>query len=212
MYLGVHTPLDVGVSLLVAFVLVAVLYPVFKSEESFHKYMPFVVIGSVAVTLAFFIYVNVISPEGHEAVNLESGMKNGATLFGCMLGLLVVYPIDRFVTKFETGGKWYAQVIKLVLGLIGVLLIKELGRPVLEALVGIFTPAPVYIARAIRYFLIVVFAGAVWPLSFGFFKHLTIPALDRFGERVSAIFKKRTTVAEGAEPTAGEANGEGSEG
>ena len=191
MYLGVHTPLDVSVSLGVALILVLALYPIFSSEERFNKYMPWVVGISAALTLAFLIYVNVIPAAEYDSHNLESGMKNGATLFGCMLALLVVYPLDRLVIKFETRANWYSQILKLVGGLGGVLLIKELTRSPLEALVGLFTPSPIYIARGIRYFLVVVFAGAVWPLTFKYFSEMKIPFMEKFTEWLHAKFAKK---------------------
>ena len=202
MYLGVHTPEDVLVSLAVALVLVLALYPVFSSEDRFKKYMPYVVGVSVAVTLAFFVFVNLldpadyvaditVSPDGTVHDPLGSALKNAATLLGCMLGLVAVYPLDRFVIKFETGAKWYSQLIKLVVGLGGVLLIKELTRAPLELLVGLFTPSPVYIARAIRYFLVVLFAGAVWPLTFKFFAKLRIPLMDKITDKMKMAFAKK---------------------
>ena len=42
MYLGVHTPLDVGVSLLIGAALILAFRPVFASEESFKKAYPFI--------------------------------------------------------------------------------------------------------------------------------------------------------------------------
>ena len=47
MYLGVHTPLDVFVSLGIALVLVLALYPMFKTEERFEKFMPYLVIAAI---------------------------------------------------------------------------------------------------------------------------------------------------------------------
>ena len=202
MYLGVHTPADVLVSLGVALVLVLALYPVFSSEERFNKYMPYVVCVSVIVTLAFFIFVNLLDPQDYAADitvgpdgtvhdPLGSALKNAATLLGCMLGLVAVYPLDRFVIRFRTDARWYSQLIKLVLGLGGVLLIKELTRAPLELLVGLFTPSPVYIARAIRYLLVVLFAGGVWPLTFNFFANLRIPFMEKFTDKLKLIFTKK---------------------
>ena len=199
MYLGVHTPADVGVSLIVAAALVFGLYPIFSNEERFNKLMPYLVGAAVLLTLGYFIYVNCLpaeeyikdityGPDGTAHDPLESALKNGATLLGCMLGLLVVYPLDRFVIKFETHANWYSQIIKLVGGLGGVLLIKEGTRSLLELLVGVFTDEPVFIARCIRYFLIVVFAGAVWPLTFKFFSGLKISFMERFTEWMKAKF------------------------
>ncbi len=188
-YLGVHTPLDVAVSLIIAGALVFGLYPFFGSEERFNKAMPVIVALSAAISLALLIYVNVLpgALSGADEVtaesylfNLESAKKNAATLFGCMLGLVAVYPIDRFFIKFDTKARWYAQVIKLVLGLGIILLIKGTLQSPLEALFRIFTDTPMYIARAVRYFIIVCFAGIVWPLTFGFFGKMRIGFMERF--------------------------------
>lgn len=202
MYLGVHTPADVLVSLGVALVLVLALYPVFSSEERFNKFMPYVVGFSVALTLAYFIFVNLLNPadyvgditvgaDGTVHDPLASALKNGATLLGCMLGLVAVYPLDRFVIRFRTDARWYSQLIKLIVGLAGVLLIKELTRTPLELLVGLFTPSPVYIARTLRYFLVVVFAGIVWPLTFNFFAKLRIPFMEKLTDKTKSLFTKK---------------------
>lgn len=179
MYLGVHTPLDVGVSLLIGAVLVFALYPLFSTEARFDKFMPYVVAASAILSLGLLLFVFLMPSEGVDAANLASGMENASTLFGCTLALIPVYLIDRKYIKFQTDGKWYSQIIKLVLGLGVVLAIK----------VGLSTPLEVlfgneYVARCVRYFLIVMFAGAVWPLTFKFFSRLKISALDN-------LFKKK---------------------
>ena len=186
MYLGVHTPLDVGVSLVIGAALTFLLYPVFKSEERFEKFMPMVIGISVIITAVFMLYFPLFSASAdHDAINLASGMKNAYTLAGCTVGLAIVYFVDSTFIKFDTGAAWYAQLIKLVLGLGGVLLIKSGLSAPLVALFG-----NEYIARMIRYLLIVLFAGIVWPLTFKLFARMRIPALDRFGERVTSIFRK----------------------
>ena len=190
MYLGVHTPLDVAVSLAVAAVLVFGLYPVFSSEGRFERFMPFVISGAVLLSVALAVYSFTVDPTGIDGANHASAMKNSATLLGCMAGLLLVYPIDRFVTKFETGGKWYAQVIKLALGLLVVLGIKSGLKSPLEALFG-----NVYVARGIRYFLIVAFAGAVYPAFFKFFAKMRISFLDKLAEKITGSKKKVDTDA-----------------
>ena len=55
-----------------------------------------------------------------------------------------------------------------------------------------------YIARSVRYFLIVVFAGVLWPLTFKLFGKMQIKQLDAFGVKVACIFNKelRQKVAE----------------
>ena len=168
MYLGVHTPLDVLVSLLVALGIILLLRPVFASDESFKKYMPYVVIGSVILSLGFLAYVISLWPDNTlDPHNYQSGLKNACTLLGCTAGLVVVHFVDSRYINFDTKAKWYAQLLKLAIGLGIILAIKSGLSAPLTALFG-----NEYVARAVRYFLIVVFAGAVWPLTFKKFAKL----------------------------------------
>lgn len=168
MYLGVHTPLDVAVSLLIALGLILLLRPVFETNESFKKYMPYVVIGSVIISVLFLVYVLSLGGVSFlDPHNYQSGLKNAYTLLGCTAGLVIVYFVDSKYINFDTKAKWYAQILKLVIGLAGVLAIKSGLSAPLTALFG-----NEYIARAVRYFLIVVFAGAVWPMTFKKFAKL----------------------------------------
>ena len=187
MYLGVHTPLDVGVSLLIGAALILAFRPVFASEESFKKAYPFIVIGGFLCSVAYLIFVLCLASDTTlDPHNYESGLKNACTLFGCTLGLIGVYFADTYYVKFETEAKWYSQVIKVIVGLLGVLIIKS----------GLSTPLTLlfgnaYVARCVRYFLIVAFAGVLWPMTFKFFKKLEIPFLDRFTEKVNKFFKSK---------------------
>ncbi len=188
MYLGVHTPLDVCTSLLVALALVVFLHPLFETEEKFNKAFPYIVIGSVCVSLVLLGYVLLVSGDTTlDPANYNSGLKNGSTLFGCTAGLVLVYFIDTRYTNFKTEGKWYAQIIKLAIGLLVVLGIKAgLSSP----LVWLFRNE--YVARAVRYFLIVAFAGAVWPLTFNWFSELRIKKLDELTDKIKAKFRKES--------------------
>jgi hypothetical protein len=122
-----------------------------------------------------------------DLANLASAKKNAATLSGCLVGLALVYPLDRFVIKFDTKGRWYAQVIKFAVGVGIVLGIKSgLSKP----LVVLFGNE--YVARAVRYFLIVAFAGGIWPLTFKFFEKLRIEKLEKFTEWIVSKFNKRS--------------------
>ena len=165
MYLGVHTPLDVIVSLVIALGLVFGLRPIFNSEKNFEKYMPLVVVGSVILSSAFLAYVLAISGDNTlNPANYQSGLKNACTLLGCTAGLVLVHFVDSKYIHFDTKAKWYAQVIKLVVGLGGVLAIKAGLSSPLTMLFG-----NEFVARAVRYFLIVGFAGALWPMTFKWF-------------------------------------------
>lgn len=191
MYLGVHTPMDVLTSLMIATGLVFAFHFVFRTEESVNKYMLWVTVGAVIFSIGFIIYVSLLSEADFttaaDLANLASAKKNAATLSGCLVGLALVYPLDRFVIKFDTKGRWYAQVIKFAVGVGIVLGIKSgLSKP----LVVLFGNE--YVARAVRYFLIVAFAGGIWPLTFKFFKKLRIEKLEKFTEWIVSKFNKRS--------------------
>ena len=190
MYLGVHTPYDVATSLCIAAFIIFVLAPMFATEEKFRRTKPYVILAGIALTIALALYAFLHSDSGVDAHNLYSARKNAATLLGCLLGLCLVYPIDRFKINFTTDGRWYAQVIKLALGLVGVLAIKSGLKGPLELLFGLFMKNPEFLARGVRYFLIVGFAGAVWPLTFKFFAQLRISGLDSLTEKVKAKLSK----------------------
>ena len=188
MYLGVHTLLDVGVSLMFGLGLVLLLRPVFVDDEKFDKFMPWVVASGVVISAGLFIYV--VSISGDETLdphNFESGLKNACTLLGCTLGLIPTYIVDKKFTKFETGARWYAQLLKVIVGLGIVLAIKSGLSSPLTALFG----GNEYAARILRYFLIVIFAGVLWPMTFKWFANLKSEKLDAFGEKVVSIFKKK---------------------
>ena len=191
MYLGVHTPLDVIVSLLFALGLILLLRPVFASEESMNKFMPWVVVASVVLSVGFLAYVLAVSGDSTlDPHNFKSGLKNACTLLGCTAALIPVYILDRKYIKFETNARWYVQIIKLAGGLLGVLAIKSGLSAPLTALFG-----NEFVARAVRYFLIVVFAGTVWPLTFKWFSNLKIGFMERFSiwvnKKIKAIKKAK---------------------
>ncbi|MBE5744094.1 MAG: phosphatase PAP2 family protein [Clostridiales bacterium] len=172
MYLGVHTPLDVFVSIGISLVLIFGCYPLFKKAEENPKVM-YIILGSLAVlVLAYTLFVCLYKfPEDvyleANVHNLESARKNAFTMIGCILGIFVVYLVDGKYIKFETKAVWWAQIIKVVIGLVLVIAVKELMRFPLDALFNGHL-----IARAIRYFLIVITAGILWPLSFKWFAKL----------------------------------------
>ena len=188
MYLGVHTLLDVVVSLVFALILILVLRPVFTDDEKFHKFMPWVVTFGVIFSVGLLAFV--VSIGGDETLdphNYESGLKNACTLMGCTIGLIPAYIVDRKWTKFETKAPWYAQIIKIAIGLAVVLAIKSgLSSPLTALCAG-----NAYAARIIRYFLIVIFAGVLYPISFKWYANMKIAKLDAFGEKVASIFKKK---------------------
>ena len=187
MYLGVHTPLDVVTSLLISLGLILVLHPWFETEEKFNKAYPVIVVISVICSFAFLAFVLFVSKDmSLDAENYNSALKNACTLLGCTVGLVLVWVVDTMFVNFDTKAPWYAQIIKAVLGFAIVLLIKSGLSAPLTAIFG-----NEYVARIVRYFLIVVFAGAVWPLTFKKFGKMKIEALDRLSAKIKTKFTKK---------------------
>lgn len=168
LYLGVHTPLDVGVSLAVAGVLVLGLYPLMGWTMQSPRRMRVLFLVCAAVAVGFLAFVTWFPfPADIDAENYASGVKNAYKILGCFVGLWLAYELDTRVIRFDTRAVWWAQGLKLVLGLLPLLAIKSGLKAPLTALLG--NPS---LADGVRYFLIAVFAGCVWPLTFRFFARL----------------------------------------
>lgn len=162
MYLGVHTPADVGVSLIVAVVLVLVLYPLMESTLWFPNRMYSIIGFMLAFSLAFVGFMEFFPfPADVDAANLASAVKNAYTMAGSVAAMLVVYLFDSKVLKFSTRAPWWAQVIKLAGGLALAVAVKSLLK---APLLTLFNGHDV--ANAIRYFLMVIVAGGLWPMTF----------------------------------------------
>lgn len=167
MYLGVHTPLDVGVSLIIATVLVFIFKWVFDLIEKKPFVMYILLAVMTAMSVAYLLFVLYFPFGDVDKANYNSGLKNAYTLFGALLGALVGYTLDSRYIKFKTDAAPWAQAIKYVAGLAVVIAVKSLLKTPLYTLFG-----GSYAADAVRYFIIVIIASALWPLTFEFFSKL----------------------------------------
>ena len=168
MYLGVHTPLDVGVSLGIGAVLVLVLWPLVRSAEEKPARMLWVLLGMLACSVAFLLFMESYQfPADTDAHNLESAVANAWKLSGATVGMLIACWLDQKYIRFETKAIWWVQLIKVAVGLALVVAIKAGLKAPLIALIG-----HAGAANAVRYGLMVLFAGAVWPLAFPLLRKL----------------------------------------
>ena len=163
MYLGVHTPADVLTGVAISLMLVFVMRPLVYSDRGMKWLIP----GMLAFAAAYVAYVELTPfPADMDSHNLESGCKSAYTLFGSVAAVAVVYPVERRWVKFTNDALWWAQILKIIGGLAVVLAVKEGLRLPLELIL------PALPARAVRYFLVVITAGMVWPLTFRWFSKM----------------------------------------
>ena len=165
MYVGVHTPLDVGVGALIALVLMFAVRPFVYSDK---KCMMPILIGILStLTIAYLSFVFLYDfPSDVDATNLIHGQENACTMAGCIIGMIVVYLVDEKWLHFPTKAIWWAQIIKIAIGLCLILAVKSGMKGILNGFFGDMA------GRAVRYFLIVLVAGVLWPMTFRYFEKL----------------------------------------
>ena len=120
------------------------------------------------LSIAFLLFLELYPIPVDNGGNYESALKNAATFVGCFVGIQIVYIADEGKFHFQTEAVWWAQLLKILGGLALVLVVKEGTKPLLEAFLP-FMPA-----RIVRYCLVVVVAGIVWPLTFKWFSKLGV--------------------------------------
>ncbi len=167
MYLGVHTPLDVGVSIVISLAMVLGLYPIMCGRYYSVKKVRIVMAAMTAVAAAFVVFVNLYAfPSDIDSGNLTHGIENAYKMLGCMAALWLAFEVDERWVHFETKAVWWAQLLKIAMGLIPVLAIKILLKAPIAAIFG------EYVGDGVRYFLLTAVAGCAWPLTFKWFSKL----------------------------------------
>jgi len=167
MYVGVHTPLDVGIGALIGLVLILVVYPLINSDKPY--VMPCLLGFMLLISIGHLCYVTFSQfPADMDTDNLIHGRDNAYTMLGCIVGMIVVYFADSKWLKFETKAVWWAQIIKVAVGLSLVLAVQKGLKTTLNMAFGELA------GRAVRYFLVVIVAGIIWPLSFRLFSRIGV--------------------------------------
>lgn len=166
MYVGVHTPYDVLFGAVCALSLVFGLKPIVMGKSD--KAMKILLASMLALGMGYLLYVELYPfPADFDTHNLTSATENAYTMIGCLIGVAIVYMTEKKWINFSVEGKWWVQLIKIVLGLLLVLAVKSGLKAPLISLFG-----SELIARAVRYFLVVLTAGLLWPMTFRFWNTL----------------------------------------
>ena len=158
MYLGVHTPADVGVSILIATVLIFALYPLIHKAQEHPLGMRIFLIAMLVWSVGQVLFMELFPfPASADGAELYSGLKNAYKMLGAVAGFVVVYELDTRFIRYETAGCWWVQLLKFIPGLLVTVGVKELLY---------LLPLPELQNRLVAYLLLVIFGGAVWPLTF----------------------------------------------
>ncbi len=163
MYLGVHTPLDVGVSLAVGLLTSIICIRLFG------RLRPGAIRGIILAAMALMLGYLLIAPKGTNNVaefDLH-GLESAYSLAGAALGLCVAWWVDERYIHYDTQAPLLGQVCKVGLGLTVILLLKSwLKAPINQ----LFHGDP--LGDGMRYCLVALFGGLVWPLTFPLWKKL----------------------------------------
>lgn len=164
MYLGVHAPKDVIVGAAIAVALMLLLKPMAVRWTQPEMTRAFVVMLLVGLGLLAFMEFYPFPELGDH--NMADILKNAYTMTGGLVGIAIAYPLEQKYIRFDTKAVWWAQILKLVLGMILLFLVKEYFQAPLELIL------PSYLARTVRYCLIVIVAVVLWPMTFPLFGKL----------------------------------------
>ena len=169
MYLGVHTLWDTSVSFVIAGILVLGLYPLIT--KSFDKTASMRILFGImlawSVGQVFFMEWFPFPAEA-SGEELYSALKNAYKMLGAVLGFYLVYELDqRFIRYDETDGSIWNKLLRWIFGLIATVIVQELCYALFGLLPG---EHGALFCRLLSYLIMVLFAGAVWPLTFPVFK------------------------------------------
>ena len=168
MYLGVHTPLDVGVSLVTGILTVALFAWLFNRCDSNRRGKIIIGLSALLFNTALVLYLYLAPVRAASIAQFDAdGKKAACTVLGSFIGFLMAWWVDDRYTHFEVKAVWWAQALKFALGL-GLILGARIGlKPVLNAIMGesAFTDG-------VRYFLMAVTGGVLWPMTFRFWNRL----------------------------------------
>ena len=166
MYLGVHTPADVLLSVLLALAAIFVIGPIVRKAQQQPVFLTRLLVGILVFCAGFVVFTAVFpfSPETDSAA-LNSAIKYAYRMLGGSLALLFGWMWDSEHLHYETKAVWWAQILKFVLGL-------ALTLAILKLPVKHFVLGGLPIGHFFEYFLAMGFASIVWPMTFGFFSRL----------------------------------------
>ena len=153
LYLGVHTPLDVGVSLLISAAFIAVAVVIGKGRKANRTKELIISACMTAYAIAVIVIAAILYSQGKiDRVYVSDCLKAAGAGIGFAVGMF----IERVYIDFSVKSKnvWW-QILKYVAGLAGVMAIKEGLKLVIGTGLAVDT---------IRYFLMLAWVTVFFPL------------------------------------------------
>ena len=169
MYLGVHTLNDVAVGFILALALVFAANLLMKDSRG----MKTAFFITCAVCLADLFFVTLYPfPAGTDAERITDAVSNAFKLTGAALGMLHTIYADETRLHFRTDAVWWAQILKAAGGAALLFLIKTVCKAPLNFVFSFLPGYASMLGDVVRYYLIVLAAGVLWPMTFPFFSRL----------------------------------------
>ena len=155
MYLGVHTLLDVSVSMLITFLLVVLFFTLLKNISN--NADSYIRLSLITATVCIFIlfYASYLYYSGYIEYDL---IKDGFKTVGSGLGFSIGFFIENKYVNFNVKCKNIRlQIIKLVLGISSALIFKSVLKLIFKE--NIYSDT-------LRYMFLVIYLVALYPFIF----------------------------------------------
>ena len=168
MYLGVHTLLDVSVGFLLGVLVLVFFALMFRNHQNDEKRMNAVLItGAVAcVGLLVWLLVRPAPADPSFLPMAQESISNAYVLVGASVGMLIGKLLDDRFVRFETKAGFWAQVVKVAVGLAVVLAVRFALKKVFGG--DLETP----LLHGVRYLVMTVVAIGIYPLLFKYFNRI----------------------------------------
>jgi len=145
--------------------LVMLAYPLFFRAWNNPKWFIPLVGALLAICAALIVYIEVFPMPSNSILQFSLECNESAyKMVGGSVGFAAVLWLETKYIRFSEKAVWWAQILKVALGLAIVIAIRMLLK---EPLLALFSGHNA--GNALRYFLMVVTGGALWPLTFRFF-------------------------------------------
>ena len=168
MYLGVHTPADVAVSLAIGAALVFAAWPMFCNYDEDAKPAFLALAVLFLVSLGVTLYAEFAPFPANAILEFsDDGVETAYKLLGTSAGLLLCERLDRRYLRYDVRAPLPLQFVKAALG-IGILVAARLllKAPLLVLFAGH------NIAHTTRYFVMTLLGGFAYPATFRFWANV----------------------------------------